>query len=130
MRNTNEYLKAGRHIKTKTNRQPVASMNHSEGSHCTGSVLLARGASSPERSVVSAGTDGIIKEWEIATGKYLGKQYAGHYNAISCITSFTDNNGLLSKNKGESQGQESDTSKISGIISCSWDGTIRLRRVR
>lgn len=127
MTNSKENLKPGRTTKTKTNRQPLASMNHAEGSNCSGSILLTRGANSHEKSVLSAGTDGIIKEWDIASGRYLGKQFTGHFDAISCLTSFTENDGLSRSQEGPRQ--DSNSSGVSGILSCSWDGIVRLRRV-
>lgn len=128
MTSSRENLKGGRGVRAKTNRQPVASMNHGEGKHCTGSIKLARGASSQDKSVLSAGTDGIIKEWDIATGNILKKQLVGHSDGISCLASFSEDEGLQA-NQRESIRHERDSSKVCGIISCSWDGSVRLRRV-
>ena len=118
----------GKGVKTKTNRYPVASMNHSDEKSCAGSVLLAQGASPQNRSVLSAGIDGIIKEWDIVTGKYLGKEYIGHCDGISCLASFRENEGLQAYQRGHLR-HEKDSSLVSGIISCSWDGSVRIRRL-
>ena len=128
LRTMTNSMKSSRSTKTKTSRQPLATMDHSEGRNCSGSILLSHGASATGKSVISAGTDGIIKEWDVSTGRHVDKEFFGHRDGISCMTSFTINDELSVEN-GVKSNNGLESSRVSGIITCSWDGSVRLRRV-
>jgi len=119
---------------TKTMRQPVASMNHFNGKKhsATGAVLLSKGivggSMSPERSVLTASVDGIIKEWEIGSGRMLGDVTTGHLDVISRLQTFRDCDELSGASGRDDP--HLDGKMVGGTITSSWDGTVRMRRLR
>lgn len=131
----------GNRHQTKTIREPVATMDHCrEGggkrNGCSGTVLLSRGSRLRERSVLSVSVDGKIKEWDVATGRLLMRRSAGHTDVVSCLTTFSDSGGLVRDSSASARsrsamggGSSSDSSGVSGYITCSWDGTVRLRKL-
>lgn len=125
-----EDLKPGGNVgTTKTSRRPLASMKHSpecKSNQCAGSVLLARGTSLHDNTVLSAGVDGIVNEWGVSSGVLKRSRRSGHCDAISCFTSFTASDDIK-KGLGARWGDDTSRS-IGGTISCSWDGTVRIRR--
>ena len=116
--------KASAKSKVHTVRTPAATMTHCldrMSNTCCGTVLLARGTGLHERSVLSASIDGHLKEWDIQSGRLLGDQFTRHSDAISCMSSFTESDGL----------RRGKTGNIAsgGTITCSWDGTVRVKRL-
>ena len=109
----------GRKFKTRTVRVPTVAMKH-KGAHSSGAVLLCRGAAAQERSVLSASIDGKLKEWDVINGRILDERRTGHTDIISCLSSFAGSDGLI---------RSSEASNLGGTISCSWDGTVRMRRL-
>lgn len=114
-----DMLKPGSYYRTDPLRQPLTVMEHSDTrfGHCSGGILLARGAAMYNPSMYSTSIDGIVREWDIATGRRLGSKFSGHSDAISCFASFHETENL---SKTQSQRRAN--------ISCSFDGTVRLRR--
>jgi len=112
----------------QTVRQPVVTMQHcldKNSNRCSGAILLSRGVGLHERSVLSASIDGQSKEWDIASGKLLGDQPTGHSDAVSCLSTFAESEGLRRGKRGDI----GRVSSVGGTITCSWDGTVRVRRL-
>ena len=113
---------------SRTIRSPVAKMNHidqvksSINTNC-GSVKLARAIARDDFSFFSASDDGIVNEWEAACGSKMSTYDSGHRDAISGFSTFTSSDGLH-QYKSTSRG-----TTVGGTITCSWDGTVRLRRL-
>jgi WD40 repeat protein len=104
-------------------RIPAAAMNHRldlTSNTCCGAIFLARGTGLYERSVISASIDGHVKEWDIQTGKLYYDQFTKHTDAISCLSTFTESDGLR-------RGKAGSASSVGGTITCAWDGTVRLK---
>jgi len=113
---------------TQTVREPIAMMNHcQEGKRVksSGAVLLSSGAGLFERSVLSVGVDGKMKEWDMASGHLLAEQYAGHSDVVSCLSTFSHSEGI--RHSGTQD--DIDSSSLGGTITASWDGTVRLRKL-
>ncbi len=89
--------KASAKSRVHTLRTPAAKRNHRleliSNTWC-GAVLLARGTGLYERSVLSASIDGRIKEWDIQSGKHYDDQFTRRTDAISCLSTFTESDGL------------------------------------
>jgi len=114
---------------TRTVREPVATMDHCSEMQkvkCSGSVLLSRGTYLHEKSVLSASLDGVLKEWDMGSGRLLGEQATGHTDAFSCLSTFAESDGLL---RGHGAKRSSGGGAMGGTITSSWDGTVRLRRL-
>jgi WD40 repeat protein len=120
--NTTRTKDTERHCKVV--RYPAATMRHGlDGKRRmpAGSVLLARGVTDSMNSVLSVGTDAISREWEIATGQLMEASSTGHCDVVSSFSSFGHSEGLSPE-----MGFSSDNV---GTITCSWDGTIRMRKL-
>ena len=108
---------------SRTIRSPIAKMNHidqlkSSANNC-GSVKLARAIARDDFSFFSVSDDGVVNEWEASSGGKMSTHDSGHRDAISGFSAFSSNDGLYhNKNTG-----------VGGTITCSWDGTVRLRRL-
>ena len=115
--------KASAKSRVHTLRTPAAKRNHRleliSNTWC-GAVLLARGTGLYERSVLSASIDGRIKEWDIQSGKHYDDQFTRRTDAISCLSTFTESDGLR-------RGKAGSASSVGGTLTCSWDGTVRLK---
>lgn len=108
---------------------PMASMIHGSQSlnssaYC-GSVRLARAVARDDFSFFSVGDDGVVNEWEAASGYKMGSRDSFHSDAISGFTTFTSTDDLR-RNTTSGRGS---VSCVGGTITCSWDGTVRLRRL-
>jgi WD40 repeat protein len=120
----------GGKAKVQTVRTPVATMTHAydkklkNGTRCCGAILLARGTGLYERSVVSASIDGYLKEWDVQSGKLHNQQSTNHTEAVSCLTTFAESDGLR---RGKTSSKS--VSSVGGTITCSWDGTVRVKRL-
>jgi len=122
----------------RTVRSPMATMNHhdylrssrsssSPSSASCGPVKLARAVARDDFSFFSAGDDGVVNEWEAAGGTRTGMpRLSGHADAISGFRSFSAADGLRRVEGGSGRGA---VSVVGGTITCSWDGTVRLRRL-
>ena len=111
---------------TKTIREPVCTMSHCQegkGVRKSGAVLLSKGAVH-ERSVMSASSvDGKMMEWDVVSGRLLGKQRTGHTDVVSGLSTFMESDGLI-------RSSEDKSSNMGGLITSSWDGTIRMKRLQ
>ena len=119
---------------SRTIRSPMARMNHIDAQLTTsssmkdcGSVKLARSVGRDDFSFFSVSDDGIVNEWEATTGTKLSKYDSGHRDAISGFATFSSADGLLRQGKSGSGGKA--VSSVGGTITCSWDGTVRLRKL-
>lgn len=118
---------------SRTMRSPIAKMNHlshsfkrksaSSSSVNCGSIKLARSVGRDDFSFFSTSDDGVVKEWEAASGGIIGAHNSGHRDAISGFATFSSTDGLMRQNKSGA------VSSVGGTITCSWDGTVRLRRL-
>jgi len=88
----------------------------------SGPVLLSRGTRSGDNTVVSIGSDAVVREWKTSTGKLVQQWNSGHCDALSHFSNLSDASltGPLLEG-GTAAG-------ISGTITSSWDGTIRMRK--
>lgn len=110
---------------TKTVREPVCTMSHCQegkGVRKSGAVLLSKGAVH-ERSVMSASVDSKMKEFDVVSGRLLGEQRTGHTDVVSCLSTFMESDGLI-------RSSEDKSSNMGGLITSSWDGTIRMKRLQ
>ncbi len=111
---------------SRTVRTPITKMNHIEqtrrANNC-GSVKLSRALGRDDFSVLSASDDGIINEWEASSGRKLSSHYTGHKDALSGFEVYSSKDGMRQNRK------IGVNAPIGGVVSCSWDGTVRLRRL-
>jgi WD40 repeat protein len=98
-------------------------MHQRKGVHHTGTVLLSRGPGRDRRTVLSIGADAIIREWDISSGKSIRHDSSKHVDVVSSFQSFGD--AMQSSGVDPSDA----TAIISGTITSSWDGTIRMRKL-
>ena len=122
---SSDDAKASAKSKVHTSHTPAAKMNHCldlMSNTCCGTILLARGPGLHERSVLSAGIDGHLKEWDIQSGKLFDDRFTRHTDAISCLSTFTESDGLR-------RGKTGSSASVGGTITCSWDGTVRVKRL-
>ena len=105
---------------SRTIRLPMSSMNHN--SHSKSPMNLVRSVGRDEFSFFSISDDGVVNEWEAASGRKVSSYQSGHRDAISGFYSFSSSDELR-------QEQGVNVSRVGGTISCSWDGTVRLRRL-
>mmetsp|Transcript_55235 Transcript_55235/g.117413 ORF Transcript_55235/g.117413 Transcript_55235/m.117413 type:complete len:714 (+) Transcript_55235:68-2209(+) len=123
-------------LKSRTLRSPMATMHHvgppSESSPSSvnhGSARLARSVGRDDFSFLSIGDDGVVNEWEAAGGRRIGMPHdSGHRDAISGFITFSSSEGLRAA-PIEKCGNGGAVSVVGGTISCSWDGTVRLRKL-
>ena len=111
---------------SRTVRTPIIVMNHNEQSRRSnncGSVKLSRALGRDDFSFLSVSDDGIINEWEASSGRKLSSHYTGHNDAISGLDVYSSKDGMRQNRK------RGVNSSIGGVVSCSWDGTVRLRRL-
>jgi WD40 repeat protein len=109
-------------------RTPIATMTHAAESKrvCqSAAVMLSRGVTQPN-TVLSTGVDAIVREWEISTGKLVAQDSTKHCDGISGFATFSDMQSSLSASSAEAGGE--GISKYGGIITSSWDGTVRMRK--
>ncbi|KAL7552165.1 hypothetical protein ACHAWF_015388 [Thalassiosira exigua] len=119
----------GTKMLSRTIRSPVAKMNHlrpSSTKDC-GSIKLTKSVGRDDFSFFSIGDDGVVNEWDALKGSEIGTHVSGHRDAISDFASFTAAESLGSQR--EKVGSKGGPSIVGGTITCSWDGTVRLRRL-
>jgi WD40 repeat protein len=111
---------------SRTVRTPIMKMNHIEqtrrANNC-GSVKLSRAVGRDDFSFLSASDDGIVNEWEASSGRKLSSHYTGHKDALSGFEVYSSKDGMRQNRK------IGVNAPIGGVVSCSWDGTVRLRRL-
>jgi WD40 repeat protein len=109
---------------SRTIRSPLATMHHLNNSrrpaNC-GSVRLARAIGRHDFCFSSVCDDGVVNEWEASTGRIMSMYETGHRDAISGFNTFSSKDGLRQKNV--------ESEFVGGSVTCSWDGTVRLRRL-
>lgn len=113
---------------TKAFRTPVATMKHAaegKGVRQSAPVMLARGVTHAN-TVLSTGVDAIVREWDVASGQLAAQDATKHCEGVSSFTTFSDVQHSLGASSGESGGNGS--CKQGGIITSSWDGTVRMRK--
>jgi len=88
-----------------------------------GPVLLSRGPSSKTKTVCCLGRDSIIREWDIKSGEVVSEVVTGHCDTISSFA-VLDGDQLH-----DAQLENTDKQSITGTITTSWDGTVRMRRL-
>ena len=118
---------------SQTIREPMAQMKHCHslrsGAECSGPVKLSQGVGSKygqgDRSIMSVGNDGYIKEWDVFSGRQLNEYNTSHVNTISCFKTYKESENLL---KGY-RGRNSLGCYLGGTITAAWDGKISLRRM-
>lgn len=112
--------------RTRAVRTPLATMKHGaegKGVRQSGSVMLARGVAH-RNTVFSVGVDAIVREWDIPSGRPVSQEATGHCDGISGLATFSDAHNALGAAEPGSEGN----SNFGGIITSSWDGTIRMRK--
>ena len=113
---------------SRTIRAPIARMNHlghSKKSLNCGSVKLSRAVGRHDFTFFSVCDDGIINEWDASSGVTISSHKSGHRDTVSGFSAFSSTDGLR-HNKSNGRGC---VSCVGGTLTCSWDGTIRLRRL-
>jgi len=110
----------------RTVRTPVIAMNHNEQArrpnNC-GSVKLSRSLGRDDFSFLSVSDDGIVNEWDALSGRKLSSHYSGHKDAVSGLDVYSSKD-IIRQNR-----KSSGKSPLGGVVSCSWDGTVRMRRL-
>ena len=106
--------------------------------HVFGPVSLARGSSNTAnnssssaggsgKTVFVLGGDAVQREWDYQSGTVVSEHVTGHCDTVSGFKAIQDNTFL--DTQLESSGL-SGKSTVSGTISTSWDGTVRMRTLR
>lgn len=116
----------GKHAKAV--RTPIATMKHcaeGRGVRESGSLILSRGVTHTN-AVLSVGVDAIVREWDISSGRLLNQEATGQCDGVSSLATFSDAQNAMGTSAAES-GSEGH-SKVGGIITSSWDGTVRMRK--
>lgn len=112
-------------IKTHTARKPLTHMAHSN--HSVGPVLLQKGINAGYnthcQSIMSVSIDNRIKEWDAMTGSLLTEHKIHCGNKMSCFTTFTADESLISSKHSK------NGLKLGGTITAGWDGTVRMRQL-
>jgi hypothetical protein len=98
------------------------------GKAVAGSTLLARGVKDPMQTFLSVGSDAVLREWNVASGNMVEESPTGHCDAISSFQSFAHGNIFGGPSSSSSSTKSSDDFN-KGIITSSWDGTIRMRKL-
>lgn len=122
-----ENAESARAQSSRTIRSPMATMNHIDhlkSSMNCGSVKLARAIARDDFSFFSVSDDGVVNEWEAASGGKVSMHDSGHNDAISGFSTFSSTDGLR-----QNKSSGGAVSTVGGTITCSWDGTVRLRRL-
>jgi hypothetical protein len=93
--------------------------DYSQRRHICGSVLLSRGPSHQRSTVMCVGSDTILREWNYETGEVMNEHVTGHCDLISNLESMQGDKVF------DSTLENNDP--ITGTITTSWDGTVRVR---
>jgi WD40 repeat protein len=89
-----------------------------------GPVSLARGPSRQSKTVMVVGGDAVTREWDFNTGKIVAEHTTGHCDTVSCFRALQGDKFLDTQLESTSDGADH---KMSGTITTSWDGTVRMR---
>jgi WD40 repeat protein len=87
-----------------------------------GPVVLSRGPNAEKRTILCAGRDAVVREWDVRSGDVVAEHATGHCDTISTFSTFQGES--LTDTQLETTGSEG----IGGTITTSWDGTVRVRR--
>ena len=90
--------------------------------HVCGPVLLSEGPSRERKTVLFTANDAIIREWDYQKGEVVSEHVTGHCDTISKFES-------LQADKLFDTQIEGNRSNITGTITTSWDGTVRIRNL-
>jgi hypothetical protein len=104
-------------------RQPSTTMSHEEA--VAGSTLLGWGVKDPMQTFLSVGSDAILREWNVSSGELVDESPTGHCDGISSFQSFANGRNMFGSPSSSSRNSPSNK----GIITSSWDGTIRMRKL-
>jgi WD40 repeat protein len=109
-------------------RLPSASIHHNENlpERAVGSVYLSRDVTDPINSFFSAGSDAILRKWNITTGDMVEESSTGHCDLISSFESYAQNHRFASQ---EISPTNSPAISDKGFLTSSLDGTIRMRKL-
>jgi hypothetical protein len=114
--NNNASNNNGNVESSRTIRTPMARMTHVDQMNALrnncGTVKLARAIIRDDFSFFSVCDDGIINEWDAASGSKMS-------TCISGLCVFISTDGL----------RQTNNKHVGGTVTCSWDGTVRLRRM-
>lgn len=110
-------------VESRTIRTPMARMTHLDHMNALtnncGTVKLARAIIRDDFSFFSICDDGIINEWEAVSGSKMSTCVSGHTDLMSGLCAFISTDGL----------RQTNNKHFGGTVTCSWDGTVRLRRM-
>jgi WD40 repeat protein len=70
------------------------------------------------------GGDAVTREWDFNTGKIVAEHTTGHCDTVSCFRALQGDKFLDTQLESTSDGADH---KMSGTITTSWDGTVRMR---
>jgi WD40 repeat protein len=109
--------------KCRVSRMPAARFyleDYTSHRQAYGPVILSRGTNRQGRTIFCTGGDAVTREWDILSGDVVSEHATGHCDTVSTFHSMQGDRLC---------GSELGKEPISGTISSSWDGTIRLRRL-
>ena len=86
-----------------------------------GPVFLARGPSINGKTAFAIGGDGIVREWDTEAGAQVSEHSTGHCDRISQFFA------LRGDEIANGHVLDAVDEPIRGILSASWDGTVRMR---
>ena len=87
-----------------------------------GPVLLSRGPCTNSKTVSCLGRDAITREWDIKSGEIVSEHVTGHCDTISSFAS------LEGDRLHDPQAETSGGSAVTGTVTTSWDGSVRIRK--
>lgn len=122
----NSQSQSSQHRQCKVIRRPAAKLylhDFSSRRRTYGPVLLSRGPSSKSKTVCCLGRDAIIREWDVGSGEVVSEHVTGHCDTVSTFAS------LEGDRLHETHLENSSNQAITGTITTSWDGTVRVRQV-
>jgi WD40 repeat protein len=103
-------------------RDPVATYflnEYSSSIHVSGPVHIRRGRL--PSTIQCLGSDAVVREWDIHSGDVIHEQNTGHCDSVSSFATLQGDQVADTK--------MDQVPQISGTISSSWDGTVRMRKL-
>lgn len=119
-------------------RDPVAKFyihDYSTIRHVCGPIRLSKvpnTCGSSSKTVLILGSDAVTREWDVNTGEVLSEHVTGHCDTVSRFCSLQDDK-IFDTQLDSSSGNDVEngcTKGLTGTITTSWDGTIRMRTQR